>query len=100
VSEVPTQPSSLPPELDKRLARIEAQVGEMFELLKAWADEAQALRERQAQAERQLAEARETEKRLARQLASLDCATCARGELETPTEPSGLAPPHEPEHVT
>lgn len=95
MSDDATQPSSLPPELDQRLARIEAHVGQMFELLKAWADEAQALRARQLQAERELIEAREADRVASMRLARLERAV----DLDHPTEPAGLAPP-EPEHVT
>jgi len=86
-----TPPSALHPELDQRLARIEARVGEMFELLKAWADEAQALRARQLSAERELAEARRVERELSARLARLE-----RGP---DTEPAGLEPAA-PELVT
>lgn len=94
--DTPTAPSSLPPELDQRLARIEANVGQMFELLRAWADEAQALRARQVQAERELADARDAARLLSARLARVERAT----DLDAPTEPAGLAPPPEPEHVT
>lgn len=97
MSDIPTQPSSLPPELDARLARIEGHVGQMFELLKAWADEAQALRARQLQAERELADARAHAKRLSARLARVERVTDLDGPV---TEPGGLAPPPEPEHVT
>lgn len=91
-----TPPSALHPELDQRLARIEAHVGQMFELLKAWADEAQALRARQVQAERELSAARVDARQLHARLARLERAS----ELDGPkTEPDGLAPPAEPEHV-
>lgn len=96
MSEIPTQPSSLPPELDQRLARIEAHVGQQLALLQAWADEAQALRARQHQAERELADARAEAKRLSARVARVERAA----DLDAPTEPGGLAPPPEPEHVT
>lgn len=96
MSEIPTQPSSLPPELDARLARIEASVGTMLELMKAWADEQNAIRERLFRVERELAEERQERKRLSARVARVERAT----ELDGPrTEPGGLAPP-EPEHVT
>lgn len=92
MSEVPTQPSSLPPELDARLARIEAHVGQQLALLQAWADEAQALRARQRQAERELAEARAEAKRLSERLARVERVT----ELDGPkTEPAAAPPPEE-----
>lgn len=96
MSEIPTQPSSLPPELDARLARIEAHVGTMLELMKAWSDEQQALRDRLFRAERELAETREACKRLSARVARVERAT----DLDAPTEPGGLSPPPEPEHVT
>lgn len=92
MSDVPTQPSSLPPELDQRLARIEAHVGQQLALLQAWADEAQALRARQHQAERELADARAEAKRLSERLARVERAT----ELDGPkTEPAAAPPPEE-----
>lgn len=90
-----TEPSSLPPELDARLARIEAHVGTMLELMKAWADEQHALRERLFRVERELTEEREERKRLAARVARVERATELDGPL---TEPGGLAPP-EPEHA-
>ena len=79
-----TTSSALHPELDQRLARIEAHVGQMFELLKAWADEAQALRARQLQSERELSERRRVERELSARLARL--------ERAPDTEPAGLGP--------
>lgn len=96
MSEIPTQPSSLPPELDARLARIEASVGTMLELMKAWADEQNAIRERLFRVERELAEERQERKRLSARVARVERAV----DLDAPTEPGGLSPPPEPEHVT
>ncbi|MBI3204500.1 MAG: hypothetical protein HYZ29_23385 [Myxococcales bacterium] len=89
-----TPASALHPELDQRLARLEAVTGQVFELVRAWADEAQALRERQLRVERELAEERERARRLSQRLARVE------READTPTEPSGLAPLPDPEHVT
>ncbi len=93
MSEIPTQPSSLPPELDQRLARIETNVGTMLELMKAWADEQNAIRERLFRVERELTEERQERKRLSARVARVE-----RAVDLTPTEPGGLAPP-EPERV-
>lgn len=90
-----TQPSSLPPELDARLARIEAHVGSMLGLMQAWSDEQHALRERLFRVEREVATERE-----ARELLELRVSRLEPIEREPLTEPGGLAPPHEPEHVT